>query len=108
MIKIKTKDPVKSRAALPGTLVPLLLALLGLAMAAGLIWLALFAQSNDRYRDDMARVYATQQLSALNSATGQLRNDLIRLAANPQLQVALQQGGSASAGGRPGHPKCFK
>ncbi|MGH1450808.1 MAG: phosphomannomutase/phosphoglucomutase [Pseudomonadaceae bacterium] len=96
MIKIKTKDPVKSRAALPGTLVPLLLALVGLAMAAGLIWLALFAQSNDRYRDDMARVYATQQLSALNSATGQLRNDLIRLAANPQLQVALQQGGSAS------------
>lgn len=96
MIKIKTKDPVKSRTALPGTLIPLLLALLGLALAAGLIWLALFAQSNDRYRDDMARVYASQQLSALNSTTVQLRDDLARLAANPQLQVALQQGGSAS------------
>lgn len=96
MIKIKTKDTVKSGSALPGTLVPLLLALVGLALAAGLIWLALFAQSNDRYRDDMASTYAAQQLGALNNATEQLRNDLVRLAANPQLQVALQQGGSAS------------
>jgi phosphomannomutase/phosphoglucomutase len=95
-MKFKTKDPAKSNAALPGTLVPLLIALIGLALAAGLIWLALFAQSNDRYRDDLAQTYATQQLGALNQATTQLRNDLARLAANPQLQVALQQGGSTS------------
>ncbi len=95
-MKFKTKDPAKSNAALPGTLAPLLIALIGLALAAGLIWLALFAQSNDRYRDDLAQAYATQQLGALNQATTQLRNDLARLAANPQLQVALQQGGSTS------------
>ncbi|WP_339843961.1 phosphomannomutase/phosphoglucomutase [uncultured Halopseudomonas sp.] len=95
-MKFKTKDRAKSNAALPGTLVPLLIALIGLALAAGLIWLALFAQSNDRYRDDLAQAYATQQLGALNQTTTQLRNDLARLAANPQLQVALQQGGSTS------------
>ncbi|WP_373184540.1 phosphomannomutase/phosphoglucomutase [Halopseudomonas sp.] len=96
MIKLQTRDPAKTSAAFPSTLVPLLIALTGLALAAGLIWLALFAQSNDRYRDDMARTYATQQLGALNQATEQLQNDLDRLAANPQLQVALQQGGSTT------------
>lgn len=96
MKKSKTQDPAKSPSSVPSTLIPLLLALFGLALAAGLIWWALFAQSNDRYRDDMARTYASQQLGALNQATAQLHNDLIRLAANPQLQVALQQGGSAS------------
>lgn len=95
-MKFKTKDPTKSPSALPGTLIPLLIALLGLALAAGLIWVAVFAQNNDRYRDDLAQAYASQQLGALNQATTQLRNDLVRLAANPQLQVALQQGGSAS------------
>lgn len=96
MKKSNNRGSAKSSSALPGTLVPLLLAIIGLALAAGLIWLALFATGNDRYRDDMARAYATQQLGALNQATRQLHADLARLAANPQLQVALQQGGSAS------------
>jgi phosphomannomutase/phosphoglucomutase len=95
-MKSRSKDPAKSSLSLPGTLVPLLIALIGLALAAGLIWLALFANNNDRYRDDMASAYATQQLGALNLSTQQLQNDLSRLAANPQLQVALQQGGSTS------------
>ena len=95
-MKSRSKDPAKSSLSLPGTLVPLLITLIGLALAAGLIWLALFANNNDRYRDDMASAYATQQLGALNLSTQQLHNDLLRLAANPQLQVALQQGGSIS------------
>lgn len=96
MVKSNNRDSAKSSSVLPGTLVPLLIAIIGLTLAAGLIWLALFASGNDRYRDDMARVYATQQLGALNQATQQLHTDLARLAANPQLQVALQQGGNAS------------
>jgi phosphomannomutase/phosphoglucomutase len=95
-MKSRSKDPAKSSSSVPGTLLPLLITLIGLALAAGLIWLALFANNNDRYRDDMARAYATQQLGALNQSAQQLQNDLSRLAANPQLQVALQQGGSVS------------
>jgi phosphomannomutase/phosphoglucomutase len=95
-MKSRSKDPAKSSLSLPSTLVPLLIALTGLALAACLMWLALLANNNDRYRDDLASAYATQQLGALNLSAQQLQNDLSRLAANPQLQVALQQGSSAS------------
>ncbi|MFN3579191.1 MAG: phosphomannomutase/phosphoglucomutase [Pseudomonas sp.] len=81
---------------LPSTLIPLLMALVGLALAAVPIWIALYGMGSERYRNDMTQAYATQQVGALNQGIKQLDADLTRLAANPQLQVALQQGGSAT------------
>ncbi|WP_394241300.1 phosphomannomutase/phosphoglucomutase [Halopseudomonas laoshanensis] len=96
MIKLKKQQTAKAGSTLPSTLTPLLLALIGLALAAIPIWIALFGMGSERYRTDMTSAYATQQAGALNQSIRQLDADLSRLAANPQLQVALQQGGSAS------------
>lgn len=96
MIKPKQQKTVNAGSTLPGTLVPLLLALAGLALAAIPIWIALFGLGSERYRADITSAYASQQAGALNQGILQLDADLGRLAANPQLQVALQQGGSAS------------
>lgn len=96
MIKLKKQQPAKAGSSLPSTLTPLLLALVGLALAAVPIWIALFGLGSERYRTEMTNAYAQQQTAALNQSIRQLDADLSRLAANPQLQVALQQGGSAS------------
>lgn len=96
MIKQKQQQTAKAGSKLPSTFTPLVLALVGLALAAVPIWIALFGMGSERYRHDMTNVYATQQVGALNQSIRQLDADLGRLAANPQLQIALQQGGSAS------------
>ena len=96
MIKLKKQQNPTAGANLPGTLIPLLLALAGLALAAIPIAIALLSLGSERYRDDLSQVYAQQQVGAFNQSLRQLDADLTRLASNPQLQVALQQGGSAS------------
>lgn len=95
MIKLKKQQGAKADSSLPSTLKPLLLALAGLALAAVPIWIALFGMGSERYRTDMTNAYATQQVGALNQNIRQLNADLRQLAANPQLQMALQQGSSA-------------
>ncbi len=82
--------------ALPSTLLPLMIGLTALAVAAALIWLTLIMPSNQRYRADIAQTYAQQQVAALDQALQTLDRDLATLAANPQLQVALRQGNPAS------------
>ncbi|QJD59647.1 phosphomannomutase/phosphoglucomutase [Pseudomonas sp. gcc21] len=89
-----TKALPGASPALPGTLIPLLMALAGLGAAALLIWFTLFGESNQRYSQDMAQAYASQQAGALNNALERLDADLTTLASNPQLQVALTNGGS--------------
>ncbi len=92
-----SKSPSQDRSsALPGTVVPLLLGLAALALAAAFIWLTLIAPSNERYRQDLAQTYAQQQVGALNQALQVLERDLTTMASNPQLQVALQQDNPAS------------
>lgn len=95
-MKLKKQQTAKADSSLPSTLPSLLLALAGLALAAIPIWIALVGMGSERYRTDLTNVYAAQQIGALNQGIRQLDADLSRLAANPQLQVALQQGGSAS------------
>jgi phosphomannomutase / phosphoglucomutase len=95
-MKLKKSATDSQAAALPGTLVPLLLSLAALAVAAALIWLTLIAPSNERYRQDLAQTTAQLQVGALNQALQTLERDLTALASNPQLQVALQQGNAAS------------
>ncbi|HDZ55573.1 MAG TPA: phosphomannomutase/phosphoglucomutase [Pseudomonas xinjiangensis] len=93
-MKLKKSSAASTSSTLPGTLVPLLLALAGLAAAAALVWFTLFSHSNQRYQQDMAQAYAGQQLAALNRTLEKLDADLTAAAANPQIQVALRQGGS--------------
>ena len=93
-MKFTKATPGQRSPALPGTLIPLLMALAGLGVAAMFIWFTLFGESNQRYAQDMAKAYASQQVSALNNALKQLDADLTALASNPQLQVALSNGGS--------------
>lgn len=93
-MKLKRSSPDSHSSTLPGTLLPLLLALAGIAAAAALIWFALFGPSNQRYEQDMAQAYAQQQAGALNRAMAQIEADVETAAANPQLQVTLQQGTS--------------
>ncbi|WP_185267946.1 phosphomannomutase/phosphoglucomutase [Halopseudomonas xiamenensis] len=81
---------------LPATLGPLLLMLAGLAAALALLWLLLFAPAAENYRQELGNAYAAQQQSALNRSLARIDADLARVAANPQLQVTLQQGGSAT------------
>ncbi|WP_150305859.1 phosphomannomutase/phosphoglucomutase [Pseudomonas saliphila] len=93
-MKLTKASPGPRSQALPGTLVPLLMALAGLGAAALLIWFTLFGEGNQRYSQDMAAAYASQQAGALNSALNRLDADLTTLASNPQMQVALNSGGS--------------
>ena len=97
-MKLKRSSAGSQSSALPGTLLPLLLALAGIAAAAALIWTALFGPSNQRYERDMAQAYAQQQAGALNSAMAQLEADLQAAAANPQVQVTLKQDDSLPLG----------
>ena len=95
---MKLKKPTLQRqpSALPGTLVPLLLMLAGLAAALALLWLLLFAPAAEQYKKDLNNAYISQQQSAFNQALARLEADLARVASNPQLSVALQQGGNAT------------
>ena len=95
---MKLKKPTLKRqpTGLPGTLVPLLLMLAGLAAALALLWLLLFAPAAEHYRTDLSNAYASQQQNALNQAITRLDADLARVASNPQLTAALQQGGNAT------------
>src|SRR5690606_29389519 len=95
-MKLKKPSLRRQPAALPSTLVPLLLMLAGLAAALALLWLLLFAPAAQHYREDLGQAYASQQQSAVNRALARLEADLTRVAANPQLQTTLQQGGSAT------------
>lgn len=79
---------------LPSTLIPLLLMLAGVLAAGVLMWALLFGPAAEDYRQDLGAAYAVQQQSALNNTLARLEADLTRVAANPQLQVTLQQGGS--------------
>lgn len=81
---------------LPATLGPLLLVLAGLAAALALLWLLLFAPAAENYRQALGSAYADQQQNAVNRSLARIDADLARVAANPQLQVTLQQGGSAT------------
>ncbi len=93
-MKLNRSSGDSGSSALPSTLLPLLLALAGIAAAAALIWTALFGPGNQRYERDMAQAYASQQAGALNQAVAQIEADIETAAANPQLQVTLQQGTS--------------
>ncbi|RHW20683.1 phosphomannomutase/phosphoglucomutase [Pseudomonas jilinensis] len=79
-----------------GLLLPLLLSVGGVLLAALLCWQALISDTERRYQQDLAQAYASQQQGALNRALAQLDADLTQMAANPQLQVAVQQGGNAA------------
>lgn len=94
---MKLKKPFLTRpcsGALPATLMPLLLVLAGLATGLALLWLLVLVPTAEHYRRDLGQAYAGQQQSALNRALARIDADLARVAANPQLQVTLQQGGS--------------
>ena len=95
---MKLKKPTLRRqpSALPGTLVPLLLMLAGLAAALALLWLLLFAPAAEHYKKDLSNAYISQQQSAVNHALARLDADLARVASNPQLPAALQQGGNTT------------
>lgn len=55
-IEMKFGKPSLTRpaTAVPGTLLPLMIGLMALALAAALIWLTLIMPSNQRYRADIA------------------------------------------------------
>lgn len=95
---MKLKKPSMNRqpSAVPGTLVPLLLMLTGLAAAGVLLWALLFGPTAEHYRLDLSNAYASQQQSAFNQTLARLDADLTRVAANPQLPATLQQGGNAT------------
>ena len=95
-MKLKKPSLKRQPSSLPSTLVPLLLMLAGLAAALAWLWLLLFAPAAEHYRKDLSTAYISQQQSAINQALARLDADLARVAANPQLPVALQQGGSAT------------
>ena len=90
-MKLNKPSMTRQPGAVPGTLVPLLVMLAGLAAALALLWLLLFAPTADSYRSDLSQAYASQQQSALNRTLAQLDADVTRAAANPQLQALLRQ-----------------
>ncbi len=91
-MKMKKTD---AKAGLPNTAIPLGMAIAGVAAGAAMLWLALTGFTGQR-NDDLIESYANQQLAGLNQSMQQLQADLGQLASNPQLQVALNQGGSAT------------
>lgn len=95
-MKLKKPSLKRQPTGLPSTLAPLLLMLAGLAAALALLWLLVFAPAAEHYRSDLSNAYIIQQQSALNRAITRLDADLARVAANPQLPAALQQGGNAT------------
>ena len=95
-MKLNKPSLKRQPTGLPGTLVPLLLMLAGLAAALALLWLLLFAPAAEHYRNDLSTAYSSQQQGAVNQALARLDADLARVAANPQLTAALQQGGNAT------------
>ena len=95
-MKLNKPSLKRQPTGLPSTLVPLLLMLAGLAAALALLWLLLFAPAAEHYRSDLRNAYISQQQSALNQAITRLDADLARVATNPQLPAALQQGGNAT------------
>lgn len=88
----QSADKDATAQALPSTLVPLLITIAGLAVAGVLLWLTLLGSGNTRYQADLSAAYGSQQQGSLNQLLLQIDADLTRLAANPQLQAALQQG----------------
>ncbi len=82
----------KDQQALPSTLIPLLITIAGLLIAGILLWLTLLGSGNTRYQADLSTAYVSQQQGSLNQLLQQIDADVARLAANPQLQVSLQQG----------------
>ncbi len=91
-MKMKRTD---AKAGLPNTAIPLGMAIAGVAAGAAMLWLALTGFTGDR-NEELVESYANQQLAGLNQSMQQLQADLGQLASNPQLQVALNQGGSAT------------
>lgn len=91
--KLLSKQPP---SGIPGTLLPLLLMLASVLAAGGLLWALLLGPAADNYSQGLSEAYAGQQQSALNNTLARLEADLARVAANPQLQVTLTQGGSAT------------
>lgn len=95
-MKLNTLFMKRPPSGVPATLVPLLLMLAGVLAAGMLMWALLFGPAAEDYRRDLSSAYAGQQQSALNNTLARLEADLARVAANPQLQVTLRQGGSAT------------
>jgi len=91
-MKMKKTD---AKAGLPNTAMPLGMAIIGVAAGAAMLWLALTGVTGQR-NDELVESYATQQLAGINQSMQQLQADLAQLATNPQLQVALNQGGSST------------
>lgn len=92
--RTQSADKDKAGQALPSTLIPLLITIAGLAIAGVLLWLTLLGSGNTRYQADLIAAYGSQQQGSLDRLLKQIDTEVERLAANPQLQVAVQQGGS--------------
>ncbi|MEH6567337.1 MAG: phosphomannomutase/phosphoglucomutase [Halopseudomonas sp.] len=84
-----------TQAGLPNTAIGLGMAMAGVAAGAAMLWLALSGFTDQR-NNELVESYAGQQVAGLNQSMQQLQADLAQLATNPQLQVALNQGGSAT------------
>lgn len=86
--KVDTLGPL-----LPG----LLAALLGVAAAAALLWLAQASQQQAR-QEELAQAIGGSQAAAVQQALRQLQADTQTAAGNPELLLALQQGASPQIG----------
>jgi phosphomannomutase/phosphoglucomutase len=91
----KTSTTTSKPAGLPSVNLPVGLAMAGIAAAAAVLWVAMSGYASS-LNQALVKGYASQQVSGLNQGMAQLDRDLTRIAANPQLQVALSQGGSAT------------
>ncbi|WVM90463.1 hypothetical protein UMZ34_10170 [Halopseudomonas pachastrellae] len=93
-MKLSRKASTTSKpAGLPSVNLPVGLAMAGIAAAAAVLWVAMSGYASS-LNQALVKGYASQQVSGLNQGMAQLDRDLTRIAANPQLQVALSQGGS--------------
>ncbi|MGI3128844.1 phosphomannomutase/phosphoglucomutase [Halopseudomonas pachastrellae] len=93
-MKLSRKTPTASKpAGLPSVNLPVALAMAGIGAAAAVLWVAMSGYAGN-LNQALVKGYASQQVSGLNQGLAQLDRDLTRVAANPQLQVALSQGGS--------------
>ncbi|GGE36283.1 hypothetical protein GCM10007421_07630 [Halopseudomonas oceani] len=87
---MKLTRKTSGTTGLPATALPIALSVVGIAAAAAVLWIALGSYATKR-TSELEASYAHQQVSALNQALAQLDRDLTRIAANPQLQVTLDQ-----------------